>query len=57
MTQEEFNKCIEEYGNRDLNPMGRITRKGCIAFALRVATTYPELAKAYYDALPKVTMD
>lgn len=57
MTQEEFKQRINRYSERYTDLMEKIMVKGVISFALRMATTYPELAKVYYDSLPKVTMD
>lgn len=57
MTQEEFEQRIKRYSERYTDQMEKIMVKGAISFALRMATTYPELAKAYYDALPKATLD
>ena len=56
MTQEEFNKKIEEWKER-YNYPENISVKGAIAFTMRMCIMYPELAKNYYDNLPKATQD
>ena len=56
MTQEEFIQKFEDYKDR-YNYPEKIAIKGAISFAVRMCTTYPELAKEYYNSLPKATMD
>ena len=56
MTQEKFNESIEAWKARYNHP-DNIPIKAAIAFTMRMCTSYPELAKNYYDSLPKVTQD
>ena len=59
MTQEEFTAQMERYKARytDEDLALRISVKGAIAFTARMCTMYPDLAKEWYDSLPKATMD
>jgi len=56
MTKEEFIERIEDWKAR-FNYPDSIPIKATIAFMGRMCTTYPELAKEWYDSLPKATMD
>ena len=56
MTKEEFAERIDTYKKR-YNYPEVISIKGAMAFMARMCITYPEVAKEWYDSLPKATMD
>lgn len=58
MTQEQFNEIIVPISwidSKDHNQV--IMIKAAVARTMRLCMRYPDLAKNYYDALPKATMD
>ena len=56
MTKEEFAERIYTYKKRYKYPEV-ISITGAMAFMARMCITYPEVAKEWYDSLPKATMD
>lgn len=56
MTQEQFNEQMSTRPDKWSHLDKRAVKAG-IAFAARMCTTYPELAKVWYDSLPKATQD
>ena len=46
--------CYEE---QEFHRSYGITLRAAISVALRLSLQFPELAKQYYDSLPKATMD
>ncbi len=57
MTQEQFDKQMEMWRNMYTDPNERCIARGAIARTARLCTEHPDLAKVWYDKLPKVTMD
>ena len=71
MTQEEFKWHIEHplrvnnqriidantYAEQEFHRSNNISYRALIARTIRLCLQYPELAKEYYDNLPKATMD
>ena len=56
MTQEEFNNQMDTRADKMCCP-DKMAIKGAIAFAARMCLEHPELARVWYDAKPKVTLD
>lgn len=58
MTQEKFKEFIEwPIGDVLLGVQERIKIKSVIARTMRLTLQYPELAKEYYDNLPKAVCE
>lgn len=53
---ERFTEKMDAWKAR-YNYPDNIPIKATMAFTARMCTTYPELAKVWYDSLPKVTQD
>ena len=56
MTQEEFVKRMNDYKSLYDFPESFMIR-GAMGFTARMCLAYPELAKVWYDSLPKATQD
>ena len=57
VTQEKFNSMMEEYKSRYPDYPENVIVKGAMAFTARMFYMYPDLARQWYDSLPKATMD
>ena len=56
MTQEQFNKQMKDFVER-CNCPDKVALRAMINFSARMCLDYPELAKVWYDGVPKVSMD
>ena len=56
MTQEQFNEQMDTRPDKMVCP-DKMALRAAIAFATRMCLDHPELAKVWYDGIPKVTMD
>ena len=56
MTQEQFNEQMNTRADKWSHLDKRAVKAG-IAFAARMCVTYHELAKVWYDSLPKAAME
>ena len=57
VTQEKFNSMMEAYKSRYPDYPENVIVKGAMAFTARMFITYPDLAKEYWENLPKATQD
>ena len=56
MTKEEFSERIDNFKKRYKYPE-IISIKGAMAFMARMFYQYPNVAREWYESLPKATMD